>query len=111
MFNLTPHVLEEMVDTIVHEVDPEQVYLFGSCVRGGVDADSDIDLLIVEKEDFGPDRSRWRELQRVRRSLARFRVPKDIVVYSLKEVEKWKNSLNHIVAHALREGRLVYERP
>jgi len=111
MFNLSSHVLEEMVDTIVHEVDPEQVYLFGSCVRGGVDADSDIDLLIVEKEDFGPDRSRWRELQRVRKSLARFRVAKDIILYSRNEVEKWKKSLNHIVAHALREGRLVYERP
>ena len=38
-------------------------------------------------------------------------VSKDILVYSRAEVEYWRDSLNHVVARALREGRVLYERP
>ena len=38
-------------------------------------------------------------------------VAKDILVYSRPEVEYWRDSLNHVVARALREGRVLYERP
>lgn len=44
------------------------------------------------------------------RALARFPVPKDIVVYSEAEAAAWKDSPGHLVARALREGRVLYER-
>jgi hypothetical protein len=37
--------------------------------------------------------------------------PKDVLVYSREEFEKWQDSINHVVAIAVREGRLLYERP
>jgi hypothetical protein len=43
-------------------------------------------------------------------ALRPFRVPKDVLVYSRDEFEKWEDSLNHVVAHAVREGKLLYER-
>jgi len=49
-------------------------------------------------------------LKRIRKALRPFRVPKDILVYSQDEFAKWEASLNHIVAHAVREGKLLYER-
>ena len=107
---VSEQLIEEMVRTIVDEVGPRRVYLFGSYARGNQTADSDIDLLIVEDEPFGPDRKRWSELKRIRRVLRSFRVPKDILVYSQDEFETWGESVNHIVARAAREGRLVYER-
>lgn len=107
---ISDYDLAGMVETIVKEVDPERVYLFGSRAAGTHDENSDVDLLIVEREPFGPQRSRRQEMVRLWKSLMRFRVPKDILVYSLDEIERWRTARNHVVAHALREGRLLYER-
>lgn len=111
MVRLSQQLIEEMVQAIVEEVAPRRIYLFGSCARRSETIDSDVDLLIVEDRRFGPDRNRWSELKRIRRALKPFRVPKDILVYSRDEFEKWEDSTNHIVAQAVREGRLLYERP
>ena len=104
-------VLQRMVAAIVDEVDPEQVILFGSRARGDAGMHSDVDLIVVEAAPFGEGRSRDAEETRLWRALARFHVPKDLLVYSRDEVEYWRNSLNHVLARALREGRVLYERP
>ena len=100
-----------MVDVVVKEVDPQRIYLFGSYARGQAGENSDLDLLIVEREEFAPERSRRREMARIWRALASFRVPKDILVYTQDEVAYWRDTRNHIIARALREGRLLYEKP
>lgn len=110
MVRVSEQMIEEMVQTIVNEVEPRRIYLFGSYARGSQTADSDVDLLIVEDQAFGPDRNRWSELKRIRKALRPFRVPKDILVYSQNEFESWENSVSHIVARAAREGKLLYER-
>ena len=110
MITVTEKVLDEMVAAIVQEIDPKQIYLFGSRARGEARPDSDIDLLIVEQEPFSPYRSRWKELARIRRTLSQFRVPKDILLYSTDEIAKWQHSMHHIIAQSLREGKLLYER-
>ena len=104
-------LLRRMTATIVHVADPEQVILFGSRARGDAEADSDVDLVIVEAEPFGPGRDRGAEETRLWRALAKFHVPKDILVYSLEEANRWRGSLNHVLARALREGKVLYERP
>ena len=111
MIVVTEEILDEMVDTLVQEIAPEQIYLFGSRARGNARPDSDIDLLIVESEPFGTNRSRRQELARIRRALSLFRVPKDILVYSRDEIAKWQHAANHIISRCLREGKLLYERP
>jgi uncharacterized protein len=110
MIDVTEEILSDMVQAIVREVDPERIYLFGSRARGDARADSDMDLLIVESGPFSPDHSRWQEIKRVRRALSPFRIPKDILVYTADEVTKWQYTVNHIIARALREGKLLYER-
>jgi len=104
-------LLGRMVQAIVDEVDPEQVILFGSHARGDAGADSDVDLIVVETAPFGADRDRHVEETRLWRALASFHVPKDLLVYSRDEVEYWRDSLNNVLARALREGRVLYERP
>jgi len=110
VMRVSEQLIEEMVRTIVDEVDPRRIYLFGSSARGDQTADSDVDFLIVEDEGFGLGRNRWSELKRIRKALRPFRVPKDILVYSQEEFETWERSVNHIVARAAREGKLLYER-
>ena len=108
---VTDELLDRMVRAIVDEVDPEKVVLFGSRGRGDAKADSDVDLLVIEAEPFGPDRPKHQEMLRLNRAVRDVRVPKDILVFSNEEVEYWHDSLNHVLARALREGRVLYERP
>ena len=54
MTRVTDTLIGQMVQAIVDEVDPEQVILFGSRVRGDERHDSDVDLVVVEAEPFGP---------------------------------------------------------
>ncbi len=108
---VTNELLGRMVRAIVDEVDPEQVILFGSRGRGDACVSSDVDLLVIEAEPFGPGRGKHEEMNRLYRALRGFRVPKDILVFSNEEVEYWRDSLNHVLARALREGRVLYERP
>ena len=110
MVTFSEQVIDQMVQAIVQEVEPRRIYLFGSHARGSPRADSDVDLLVVEDRNFGPDHNRWSELKRIRKALRPFRIPKDILVYSEDEFAAWENSANHIVAHAVREGKLLYER-
>ena len=110
MVPVTDALLDQMVQAIVAEVDPEQVILFGSRARGDAREDSDVDLVVVEAEPFGPERSRRQELVRLYHALVEFPVSTDILVYSYDDVAYWRDSLNHVLARALREGKVLYER-
>lgn len=108
---VTEDLLELMVRRIVSEVDPVKIILFGSRARGDAKPDSDVDVVVIESGGFADGRSRIKEAARLFHVLADVRVCKDIVVYSEEDVEYWKDSLNYVLARALREGRVLYERP
>jgi predicted nucleotidyltransferase len=110
MIDVTEEVLSDMVQAIVREVDPERIYLFGSRARGEARQDSDVDLLIIVGEPFGPVHSRFQEINRVYRALSSFRIPNDVLLYSSDEFAKWSQSLNHVVGRCSREGKLLYAR-
>jgi uncharacterized protein len=110
MIKVTDEVLADMVQAIMGEVDPERIYLFGSRARGDARRDSDVDLLIVVSEPFGPEHSRFQEINRVYRALSSFRIPNDVLLYSSDEFGKWSQSLNHVVGRCSREGKLLYAR-
>ena len=103
--------LKAMVEALVRDADPELVYLSGSQARGDAGEHSDVDLLVVERDGFGAERSRHQEMARLWGVLAPFPGPKDILVYSVDEVEYRQQGRNNVVARAVREGRLLYERP
>ncbi len=108
--HVTEQILERVVKAVVEAVHPEKIVLFGSWASGNPKPDSDLDLLVIETEPFGEGRSRTQEMTRLWRALSRFRLSKDILVYSRDEVEYWRDSLNNVVARALREGEVLYER-
>ena len=105
MVKISDQLIEEMKDVIVREVDPEKIILFGSWATGQANEQSDVDLLVIERESFGPNRCRRSEAARIWRCLSTFRVPKDILVYSSKELDQSPLA----VTQALQEGKVLYE--
>jgi len=103
-------LLEDIVQRLVAVASPERIILFGSHARGDVTSHSDVDLLVIEMEPFGKSRSRFREMARLGRALDKIPVPTDILVFDREEVESLRHSLNHVVARALREGKVLYAR-
>lgn len=105
MVQATDKTITELVDAIVQEIQPEEIIMFGSRGRGDSRPDSDVDLLIVESEPFGPGRSRWTEMSKLWMLVARCRMPVDVLLYSRDEVERWRHSRNHVIGRATREGK------
>jgi predicted nucleotidyltransferase len=107
---VTDELLQQMTEAVVRTIEPEWVILFGSQAKGMARPNSDVDFLVVEAEPFGPKRSRRKEAAKVWRVLAQFGIPTDVLMYSLEEIAEWQNSPNHVIARALREGQVMYER-
>lgn len=110
MIAVTEEILKEFTRTIVESIHPLKIILFGSYARGDAEAGSDLDFLIVEEEPFGPERSRLKRVGHIYRSLPNYLIPVDILLYSKNEFDNWKDAINHIIARANREGRVLYER-
>jgi predicted nucleotidyltransferase len=107
---VTDPLIKEITDIIVEEVNPRQVILFGSRARGTAGADSDLDFLIVQDKPFGPGHSRRQEMARLWRRLAHFPTSQDFLIFTPQEIEEWRDTKNHVIARALEEGKLLYER-
>ena len=97
--------LDDVIRRIVGVVRPEKIILFGSAVRGAMEPDSDLDLLIVVKE--GADELDL--MARIYRKLHGVGVAVDAIVVTSVDVERFKDSHALIIKPALREGRIVYE--
>ncbi len=109
MLQVTDELLKEMTDTIVREVKPRQVILFGSHARGDARPDSDLDFLIVEDGPFDAIRSRRAEMTRLWELLFDYFIPIDFLVFTPEEMDKWKDAKNHVIAHVIKEGKVLYE--
>jgi len=110
MVAVTDQMLQQMVDAIVREVDPEEIWLFGSQARGEAREHSDVDLLIVEREPFEAKGDRWQHLTRLYDLAAERRLPVDLLLYSREEVDSWRDQPGHIVGTVIMNGKRIYER-
>ncbi len=102
--------ISDIVSRIVAAVKPESVILFGSQREGNARPDSDVDLLVIESAEFGPGRSRFAEISFIEKYIGSVPIATDVLVYSRQEVDRFKNIPNHVVAEALKNGKVVYAR-
>lgn len=109
MLQVTEKLIQEMAELIVREVKPRKIILFGSHARGTSRAGSDLDFIVVEDGPFDAQRSRRAEMTRLGNIMFDYLIPIDFLVFTPQEIDKWKDVNNHVISHALREGRTLYE--
>lgn len=100
-------IIDEMVRRIVDRFQPEKIILFGSYARGTAGPDSDVDLLVVMSV-AGSKRDKAAEIYSF---VTPSGLPKDILVATPEDIEKYRGIPGTIIRPALLEGKVLYERP
>ena len=100
-------IISTMVNRIGGRFQPSRVVLFGSQARGSANDWSDVDLLVV----MGKAADKRQAAVEIRRSLGDLPVSKDIVVTTPGEIARRGRVVGTLLHAALREGKVIYERP
>jgi predicted nucleotidyltransferase len=98
--------VEEIVRRIVDNYKPEKIILFGSYAYGIPTKDSDLDLLVVKDTDL-PRHKRAREIRKHLWGICE--IPKDIIVYTPKEIDEWREVDQAFVTEVVKKGKILYE--
>ncbi len=99
--------LRDIVRRIVEVAEPERIILFGSAARGQMGPNSDLDLLVIK----GGEYDRGTTVRDIYRRLRDIEYAKDIVVVTPEDVEQYRDCSALVICPALREGKIIYERP
>lgn len=86
---------------------PLKIILFGSYARGDADEGSDLDFLVVEQDI--PDRAG--EYLKLHRAASGLGAGIDLLLMTTSEFEKKRDWWTTPVYSAVREGKILYERP
>ena len=105
MKTLDENLLETATQRLVAEFQPEQVWLFGSHVWGVPTADSDLDFMVVVR---GSEETAVRRAQRAHRCLRGLRMPKDVIVPTRAQVDRYKHLRASLFHQVLTQGRRLY---
>lgn len=97
--------IRRFVQTLVREFAPERVVLFGSCARGELTKDSDVDILVVMDCRQDP----------IDQAVAiRWRIPRpfpmDLIVRRPAEIKRRLRRGDSFIGTIMREGKVLYDR-
>lgn len=107
MQTISPTLLQEITRRLVDEFQPEEIILFGSHAWGKPNEDSDLDLLVVVlHSDLPPAR----RAMRAYRCLRGLNVPKDVLVRTRAEVERFRHVRASLEHQIFERGKVLYER-
>ena len=106
LWAVTPEKVREVVKRVVDASHPRKVILFGSYVKEETGGDSDLDVLVITREDVDSPR---RESVRIRRALKGIVMPVDILVLPESRLDEVSSRSDLIYREALSSGRVVYD--
>ncbi|MDY0269744.1 nucleotidyltransferase domain-containing protein [Trichloromonas sp.] len=97
--------IEQAAAILKQVAQPEKIILFGSYARAEAQRDSDLDILVVEREV----KDRVAEIARLNRALGFLRLPIDLLLVSQEKFEYWSDTPGNVYYRAKREGKVIYE--
>ena len=98
-------LIEEIVRRICSVAQPDRIILFGSAATGQMTKDSDIDLLVLERD---PGHTR-KESVRLRATLRGLGFPIDVIVMRTTWFEQTKAVIGGLAYPANKHGRSIYD--
>ena len=101
---LDEKLLETVTRRLVSEFQPEQIW-FGSHAWGTPKEDSDVDLFVIVSTS---EEKPVRRMQRAHRCLSGLRFPKDVLVQTRAEVDRYKHLRASLSHQVLNRGRKLY---
>lgn len=96
--------IHDVVGRIASIFSPSMVLLFGSRARGDARADSDVDILVVWKDEGPPPNPSGA----VRSALGRVGFPMDLAVVTPAEYARFREWRGHFIHAAAREGVVLH---
>lgn len=102
---INEELTQEIITRLLTVANPDKIILFGSAATGQMNKDSDIDLLVLEKN---PGSTRQKSVL-LRASLGNLDFSFDIIVMSTKRFEESKNIIGGIAYPANKYGKVIYE--
>jgi predicted nucleotidyltransferase len=102
---IQPDLLNETIERLKTEFQPEEIYLFGSHAWGTPDEDSDVDLMVIVPSS---DERPIRRDQRAQKCLGRLAMPADVLVRTRGEVNRYKHLRASLFHQVLNQGRKLY---
>ena len=98
-------LLEEAVERLKAEFQPEEIYLFGSHAWGLPDEDSDVDLMVIVPDS---DERSIKRMQRAHHCLRGIGFAKDVLVPTRSQVDRYKHLRASLFHQVLAKGRKLY---
>ena len=98
--------IEKAAAVLKRVAKPEKIILFGSHARAEARDDSDLDILVIEKEVT----DRVAEIARLNRALGPLRLPIDLLLASRETFEYWADTPGNVYYRARMEGKIIYEK-
>lgn len=105
-WEVNPAKVEAAIRKIVEVSRPVKLILFGSYVQGKTSRNSDLDLLVIARNEIGDPR---KESVRIRRALRGISMPMDILVIPQSKWDELKDVPGLIYREVLRKGKIAYE--
>lgn len=105
----TSNDIQFITDFIAKEINPEEIILFGSYARKSPSDDSDLDLLVLMKEEIPRDEKR-KLLYQIREMLFSKDYQADIVLNSKDNYDKYKKYIGTIFNSVYKEGIVLWKR-
>lgn len=106
-FGSEDEALREVVMRLVRDLDPEQVWLFGSRAENRNTPDSDFDILVVTKVADGENGLDYDPVYAPIKGLG---VGCDVVPCRADEFENERNDPTSLCWQVVRHGKMIYER-
>lgn len=105
---VTPEKVDAVVQRLKAVAQPRKIILFGSCVRGQVTSDSDLDVLVVTDDRVTDPRA---ESVRLRDAVDDIDMPMDILVVPEAQFNRLRDTPGLIYREICQHGRVAYEQP